>query len=201
MNDDERERLSAKLCQMWPRKFQDSELADWCARVDRYRIGDVLGALDEHRNTSKFKPQPSEILARLKGKEQGRDDADPGAREGSWADVRRRQNPQWAGRSDREVALRYWRSLWFRKKAMVDARLSSSDDKTRQRAQDELAGFKVYVSRGCVMTLTGEDGLTLQAAERCLPFVFEEDIGLARLMLADARGMNDQGEAVDVFAA
>ena len=73
MTHDECERLSSKLCQMWPRKFQDSELADWCERMDRYPIGAVLGALDEHRNSSKFKPQPSEILARLKGKEQARD--------------------------------------------------------------------------------------------------------------------------------
>ncbi len=183
MNADDLEKLSVELCRLWPRKFTDDELADWGTRFSRYMIGDVLRALDSHKNGKPFAPKVNEILAVVKGKERREESDDPCDREGSWADVRRRQNPQWVNCTDAEVALRYWRSLWFRRKSQSPG----------------LDGFRVHVTNGCLMALMA-GGLKQAVAERCLPFVFEEDLGIARLMLADVRQMNEQGEPVDAFA-
>src|SRR5688572_24219843 len=69
MNAIDRGELLSALCRLWPRKFTDDELEDFYQRMMPYRISDVLAALDEFKSNNKFRPQVSEILGRLKGKD------------------------------------------------------------------------------------------------------------------------------------
>ena len=109
----EREKIMVEMCLMWPSKYADAELEDFCNRVMRFTQADVLRALNEHKNTQKFAPKISEILGKLKGREV---EAKTGeARTDSLPQALRRSNPHWQHlRDDREVLMRYWRSVWFR---------------------------------------------------------------------------------------
>jgi hypothetical protein len=134
MNADDREKLSIELCRLWPKRFEDAELRDWETRLDRYRLDDVLTALNDYKNSSKFRPQVSEILGRLKGKEAtGTAVSTPIGM--NFVQVLRQQNEQYRGRSDAEVILRYWRAIWWRYRDDADKRTPMPEQSAEVKAR------------------------------------------------------------------
>jgi hypothetical protein len=158
MNDADTKQLSAELCKRWKGKLTRDDLAYWARELGDYAIVDVTEALTKFKNSSRFLPKVSEIRGllpqRVDGSQAPKTLAD---KEGSFADVLRRQNRQYAGRSDAEVYLRYHRSLWV---AYGGEKSRNPDSVKRQ------------LNSGCINNLMNIPK-TLEQAEQLATFIYD----------------------------
>ncbi len=196
MTPDEREKISVQMCLMWPRKFDESTLTDWFMRIGGYRADDVLRALNEHKNSSKFCPQVSEILAKLKGKEE-RNENETTVKVDDFATAMRKNNSAWKNCNDQEVILRYWRSIWTRYDYAAAARLQQIPKQGSEKAVAwhvaQVDGYRTRCRVSCVNCLAST-GMVADLADRTAEFIFAAPDDF-RLALAEVRG-----EVEDPFA-
>ncbi len=160
-------KIAAKLCELWPEKYKDSELTDFAERMSQYPIGEVLAAIDIHRNEERFHPHPSSILDVIKQERARRKPAGT-TKTLSFADAVRKQDEQLRGvTDDREVVLRSWRKQWF-----ACQRTDSMKKKCRV---------------SCTNTLVTECGMDTPLAERYAETIFLDVEGF-RHVLEELRG-------------
>jgi phosphoglycolate phosphatase-like HAD superfamily hydrolase len=171
MRELDMERFMVEMCRMWPGKFQDAELQDFFARLRKFRLEDVLGAMNEHKNTSKFAPRVSELLARLKGKEiYGQDHAPEPKKDMPWPEIIRRNNPHLGNCSDAEAILRFYRSEWSTyahnaNQRMVGLPNIPAAERMRERAKQQAEGCRRQCANGCLSALVAM-GVDYEAAAR-----------------------------------
>lgn len=209
MTEADYEPLTARLCELWYRKFPDAELADWCHRMTPYSLRDVLAALDAHKAGSKFHPRVSEILARLKGREEGR----PGEGENPAKpladvvrDVWRDKGHAVDGMHAWEVIVRFYRAQWRAYRARAAARRKGIPDHRQDfiDAHDlRVEAFRGRCRLGCAGALV-DAGLDAGTAARAADMIEWDGstlaAGLDDLLASPPAPVDDPGAGVSAPA-
>lgn len=101
------------MTRLYPGKYGDDELLDIVRRVSGWPVRDVIRAIDEHRNVSRFKPTPAELLQRLKSMRAASAGPPIERKEcRSFADILRRNFADLAGASDAFAIWCWARNCW-----------------------------------------------------------------------------------------
>jgi hypothetical protein len=167
MTADDAKQFVKLLAGLFPNQLTQDQARFAADRFKVFEPGDVRKAIAAHRETHEFINWPQLFegcRATAKAKEQG---AEYARREGTWADVYRRQNPkQLAGASNVEVALRVHRGWWFR--------CGKSDSHRKQ------------FHYSCRMQLLA-NGMGEEDAERWAETVFNDDAAYFARVLQEVR--------------
>jgi len=166
MTEQDRKQLDRELCRRWPQKFSADDLAYFARQLEGYTMAEITVALTEFKNSNRFVPKVGEILKLLPQRVDG---SLQRYEEPSFAEVLRRQNRQYAGRSDQEVYLRYHRNLWW-----IHGRRAGNPDAARRQLE-----------RSCIAYLITA-GASDEEAQRATAFIFEE-ADMFRVLLAEIR--------------
>ena len=174
------------LGQLFPGQLTEEQARLAVEKIQELDHADVERAIKAHREAYEFITWPQLFeacrAAERERAERGRaaaKAAEPGVdnskREGSWADVYRRQNPQLAGASDYEVVLRVHRGWWFR--------CGGS------------AGYRKMIVYSCTSKLVSF-GMDPADAEKWAETVFEDSPEFFRQCLDEIRAVAEPREAV-----
>jgi len=163
---DDAKRLATLLGKLFPSQLTPELYRFVADGLSQFDVGDAEKAIKSHRAAREF-VAPNELFegcraaanARVKVSETTR-------KEGTWADVFRRQRPDLAKASDYEVVLRIHRGWWFK--------CSKSD------------GYRRQIDHSCTSLLI-RFGMEQAAAEQWAATVFEEGPEFFRQCLEEIR--------------
>ncbi len=66
MTEHDLDRFTSAMNDRWPMKFSDEDLLPWCRELARFKVTDIIAALDTWKNRKPFAPKIDEIKAVLK---------------------------------------------------------------------------------------------------------------------------------------
>jgi hypothetical protein len=175
MTKDDAKKLASRLGKQFPGQLTDERYRSIARRFEAYDVADVAQAIEEHRATREFVTE-NELYEGIRAAGNAKVKvAETTRHEGSWADVRRRQNPSLAARSDYEVILRIHREFWFR--------------------CGKRPSYREKFEREC-RTLLTVHGMTDDVAGQWAAAVFDDAPGFFQSCLDELRG-----DAAPAFAA
>lgn len=213
MSPEELKNLDREICRRWPKKFNGEELGRWRQSLVDWSMEEVVAGLNKFKDTSRFVPKIGEII-KLLPQRVGHEQV---IHEPSFSDVTRRHMRIGKERSDAEVIMRYWRSVWWQYKSNADIRRASMDLAAKVAAEREnvpeleirsrkafaqmivlwdaqLKGTLTQSLNGCVCMLVNE-GMPVTQARDYADWI-EVSPDQFRGFLSDLRSE----ETVDVFA-
>lgn len=178
MNRDERLTISQKLSDLYPDKYEDEELTDLVDRVSSYSVAEVFKAIDEHRNTAKFKPSPAELLSicrRIRASSAASWEISEDKPRPSFAEIIRAQNERLRGHNDAYVLWCYYRGMWKRGRMEVLGRFSGYEAKYKQEIDEELKRNSERWT-GELARQLGAHGYDSDESERVAAWVNADDV-------------------------
>lgn len=106
--------FTVKLAKLFPGQVTDGQVSEIVKHFQTCERGAVEAAISEHHRTVKRLDWPSLATVCDQPEQPAVRGLTPVVGEGTWFDVRRRQNRQFEGRHDVEVALRVYRGWWVK---------------------------------------------------------------------------------------
>lgn len=169
MTKDEAKKCVKKLGGLFPGQLTQDQ-AEWALkRFLEFEYADVVKAIDGHRESPAVTANKGFIEwtqlmegCRAAARAQDKRGAMFSRREGSWADIRRRQRPDLAEATDAEVVMRIHRGWWLK--------------------WPKTDGWRAKLHRECAHELVNA-GVTLAAASIAAEAVFGEQVDFDRAVL------------------